>query len=49
MSSPKRQFPLAMLVASVIIILLFTLGSFAVATVLPDQQINLQEGLMKAF
>lgn len=49
MTNPKRQFPLAMLVASVVIILLFTLGSFAVATVLPNQDINLQEGLMKAF
>ncbi len=49
MSAPKRQFPLAMLVASVVIILLFTLGSFAVATVLPNNDINLQEGLMKAF
>ena len=49
MTNPKRQFPIAMLVASIIIILLFTLGSFAVATVLPNQQINLQEGLMKAF
>jgi glutamate:GABA antiporter len=49
MADPKRQFPMAMLVASVAVILLFTLGSFAVATVLPDAQINLQEGLMKAF
>jgi putative glutamate/gamma-aminobutyrate antiporter len=49
MADPKRQFPVAMLIASVAVILLFTLGSFAVATVLPDQQINLQEGLMKAF
>lgn len=49
MSAPKRQFPVAMLVSSVVIILLFTLGSFAVATVLPDSEINLQEGLMKAF
>ena len=49
MADPKRQFPVAMLIASVVVILLFTLGSFAVATVLPDQQINLQEGLMKAF
>lgn len=49
MTNPKRQFPIALLIASVVIILLFTLGSFAVATVLPDQQINLQEGLMKAF
>lgn len=49
MTNPQRQFPLAMLIASVVIILLFTLGSFAVATVLPNQQINLQEGLMKAF
>jgi putative glutamate/gamma-aminobutyrate antiporter len=49
MTDPKRQFPLAMLVASVAVILLFALGSFAVATVLPDKDINLQEGLMKAF
>ena len=49
MTNPKRQFPTAMLVASVVIILLFTLGSFAVATVLPNHEINLQEGLMKAF
>ena len=49
MTDPKRQFPLAMLVSSVLIILLFTLASFAVATVLPNQEINLQEGLMKAF
>jgi len=49
MAEPKRQFPLAILIASVLIILLFTLGSFAVATVLPDADINLQEGLMKAF
>ena len=49
MTNPKKQFPAAMLVASVVIILLFTLGSFAVATVLPNQEINLQEGLMKAF
>ena len=49
MAAPKRQFPLAILVASIVIILLFTLGSFAVATVLPNQEINLQEGLMKAF
>ena len=49
MTNPKKQFPAALFVASVIIILLFTLGSFAVATVLPNGQINLQEGLMKAF
>jgi len=49
MSAPQRQFPAAMLISSAIIILLFTLGSFAVATVLPAQDINLQEGLMKAF
>jgi amino acid transporter len=49
MAAPKRQFPIAILIASIVIILLFTLGSFAVATVLPNQDINLQEGLMKAF
>jgi glutamate:GABA antiporter len=49
MTNPKRQFPVATLIASVAVIPLFTLGSFAVATVLSDQQINLQAGLMAAF
>ena len=49
MAEPKKQFPVAILIASIVIILLFTFGSFAVATVLPNQEINLQEGLMKAF
>ena len=42
MAAPKRQFPMAMLISSVVIIILFTLGSFAVAIVLPNQDINLQ-------
>ena len=49
MRDPDRQFPLAMLGASVIIILLFLLGSLAVAAVIPASEISLTAGLMEAF
>ena len=49
MRDPARQFPAAMLGASVIIILLFLLGSLAVAAVIPASQISLTAGLMEAF
>ena len=49
MRDPARQFPLAMLGAAVIIILLFLLGSLAVAAVIPASEISLTAGLMEAF
>ncbi|WP_067520249.1 amino acid permease [Endozoicomonas ascidiicola] len=48
MKNPKKEFPIAMLVASLIIFLLFTLGSLAVAAVIPPNDIDLQSGLMAA-
>ncbi len=49
MPHPKRQFPLAMLFASILCILIFTLGSLAIATVIPQKEIGLTAGLMDAF
>ncbi len=49
MENPKHNFPLAMFLASAIIILLFILGSFAIAVVIPAQQISLTAGLMQTF
>lgn len=49
MENPQKQFPAAMLLASIVILLLFTLGSFAVAAVIPAKDISLTAGLMQAF
>lgn len=49
MKDPAREFPLAMLLASVVIFLLFLLGSFAIAAVIPAKEISLTAGIMQAF
>ncbi|MCB2188952.1 MAG: amino acid permease [Deltaproteobacteria bacterium] len=49
LKNPARDFPLSMFLAAVIILLLFTLGSLAVAAVLPAADISLTAGLMQAF
>ena len=49
MDKPARNYPLAMLLASAIILILFVMGSFAVAAVIPGKEISLTAGLMQAF
>lgn len=49
MSNPSRDFPMAMFLASAIVVVLFTLGSLAVAAVIPAKDISLTAGLMQAF
>lgn len=49
MENPAKQFPLSMFLAAVVIFLLFTLGSLAVAAVIPARDISLTAGLMQAF
>lgn len=49
MENPKRDFPLAMFLAAIIIILLFIMGSLAVAAVIPAKDISLTAGLMQSF
>lgn len=49
MSNPSRDFPMSMFLASAIVVVLFTLGSLAVAAVIPAKDISLTAGLMQAF
>ena len=49
MKNPAKQFPLSIFLASVVILLLFILDSFAIATVIPAEKISLTAGLMQAF
>jgi amino acid transporter len=47
--NPKRDYPKAIFLAAIIIILTFTLGSLAIASVLPASTISLTAGLMQGF
>ena len=47
--NPKRSYPLAILVVVILGLTLNILGSLSVATVVPQQQINLASGMMEAF
>ncbi len=49
MKNPSRDFPAAMLLASIVIVALFLAGSLAVAAVIPAKDISLTAGLMQAF
>lgn len=47
--NPHKAFPIALLVAMIILFFTLSLGALAVAIVLPGQQINLAAGVMQAF
>ncbi len=49
LKNPSKQFPMVMLVAVTIVFFLFTLGSLAIATVIPAKEISLTAGVMQAF
>ncbi|MBT3581385.1 amino acid permease [bacterium] len=46
---PKKDYPKAILIAVVIIIVIFTLSSFAISAVLPAAKISLTVGFMQAL
>lgn len=49
MKTPSKDYPKSMFMAAIIIFALFTLGSLAIATVVPAKDISLTAGLMQAF
>ena len=49
LEQPAKQFPVAMFLSMIVVFVLFTLGSLAVATVLPASEISLDAGVMQAF
>ncbi|MBN9044143.1 MAG: amino acid permease [Rhizobiales bacterium] len=49
MNKPNRDFPEAMILAAMIVFLLFTFGSLAVATIIPFHELSLTAGIMQAY
>jgi amino acid transporter len=47
--NPQRNFPRAILVASIFILATMVLGSLAIAFVLPEKEINLVSGVIQVF
>lgn len=48
-SNPQKTFPKALFFSVILILLTMTLGALAIAVVLPQDQINLVNGVMQAF
>jgi amino acid transporter len=48
-ADPQRNFPKAMLLSVILILITMIFGSLAIAFVLPKNQINLVDGVMEAF
>lgn len=49
MENPKKQYPLAILISSVIVFVLFTFGALAIAAVVPNEELEIESGLMQAL
>lgn len=49
LKNPRRQYPQAVFLAMVIIVIVFTLGALAVAAMLPREDISLTAGLMQTY
>ena len=47
--NPQRDYPRAILLSAVVILAVFTLGSLAIAMVVPQSEIVLTAGIMEAF
>jgi amino acid transporter len=47
--NPQRTFPIATLIAAIIIITIYLLGSLALAAVIPSHEIELSSGMMQAM
>lgn len=47
--NPKRAYPRAMLIATLMIVVTLICGALAIAMVLPEKQISLVAGIMQAF
>jgi putative glutamate/gamma-aminobutyrate antiporter len=49
LSNPSRDYPLSVLIASIIVIVIFVLGTLAVGAVIPQKAIDLNQGLLLAY
>jgi putative glutamate/gamma-aminobutyrate antiporter len=46
---PTRDYPMAVLIATIVVLVLFVLGTLAVGTVIPPKSINLAQSLLIAY
>ncbi|MCR8722699.1 APC family permease [Frigidibacter sp. ROC022] len=49
MKRPSREFPEAMILAAIIVFVIFTFGSLAIATMFPVKELSLTAGIMQAY
>ena len=49
MDNPKKQYPAAIFISSIIVFVLFTFGSLAIAAVVPNSKLQIESGLMQAL
>lgn len=49
MSNPSRQFPRAVLIAAIVIVAVYTLGTLAIGTVIDTKDIDLLQSLLVAY
>ena len=49
MQDPKKNYPRSIILAGIVTLCLFMLGSLAIAFVIPKAEISLASGLMEAF
>ena len=47
--NPKRDYPIAIFLATIIIVTIFTLSSLSIAAVIPVEKISLTSGIMQGF
>ncbi|MFV8489402.1 putative glutamine/gamma-aminobutyrate antiporter GadC [Mycoplasma sp. 31_09] len=48
-NNPKRNYPIAILISSLVTVLIFVLGTLAIAFILPKDDINLTQGLLVTY
>ena len=49
LKNPARDYPLSVLIATVLVVAIFVLGTLAVAAVIPKADIDLNQGLLVAY
>jgi len=49
LESPSRNYPLAVLIATIVVLAFFVLGTLTVGVVIPPKEINLNQSLLIAY
>ncbi|WP_426460890.1 putative glutamine/gamma-aminobutyrate antiporter GadC [Mycoplasma hafezii] len=49
LKNPKRNYPIAIMISSIVTVFIFVLGTLAIGFILPAKDINLTEGLLVTF